>query len=392
MVVVSAVLVAFDFQNLLSWWRGRLIKRADHGTTDYTIVVPLFGHPRYFDGRAQIECYRDRVLVALEVTPPEMEAFADQLEAEGWRVCRLRIARPNPASLMREALAMVTTTHALRLDADTRLESGLDRMVAAVAACDADICSVKVEADEPRTTAAKLQALEYRMAMLARHYRPWMTSGACFIGKTESLRLIFAHHSLWTPGEDIETGRAAHALRMKIRHADFVVSTEVPSTWLALLKQRRLWWAGTFRHNVVNLDRNLLHLPILTSYMLLAVYATIEFRWWGMIDWRNLPQELPIVLVVYAFVTFISNLQVRSFWMIVFPIYALWQSLVMPLIGAVYYVILARRAGAFGRYRFGYRRGLPKHLQDAVAVACERAQSAGSSPWTQPATSTDLSG
>lgn len=377
MVVVSAVLVAFDFQNLLSWWHGRLIKRADDGTTDYTIVVPLFGHPRYFDGRSQIECYRDRVLVALEVTPPQMEAFADQLEAEGWRVCRLRMASPNPANLMREALAAVTTTYALRLDADTHLETGLDRIVAAVAASDADICSVKVEADEPRTTAAKLQALEYRMAMLARHYRPWMTSGACFIGKTESLRLIFAHHSLWTPGEDIETGRVAHALRMKIRHADFVVTTEVPSTWPALFKQRRLWWAGTFRHNVVNVDRNLLHLPILTGYMLLAVYATIQFKWWGMIDWRSLPQELPLVLVVYAFVTFISNLQVRSRWMIVFPIYALSQSLVMPLLGAVYYLVLARRAGASGRYRFGYRRGLPKHVQEELRLARDRAVQAG---------------
>ncbi len=366
MLVVSAVLVAFDFQNLLSWWHGRLLERAEHGTTDYTIVVPLFGHPRYFDGRKQIECHRDNVLVALEVTPAHMQAFANALESEGWRVCRIQLDAPNPASLMREALAEVTTTYALRLDADTHLDEGLDRIVAAVAESDADICSVKVDADNPQTVAAKLQGLEYRMAMLARHYRPWMTSGACFIGKTESLRTIFAHHSLWTPGEDIETGRAAHALRMKIRHADFVVTTEVPDTWRALFKQRRLWWAGTFRHTIVNVDRNLLHLPILTGYMLLVVYATIEFKWWGMIDWGTLPQELPLVLVVYALVTFISNLQVRSWWMIVFPIYALTQSLVLPVLGAVQYVILARRVGTIGRYRFGYRRGLPRATQAAL--------------------------
>ena len=368
MLVVSAVLVAFDFQNLLSWWHGRLLERADHGTSDYTIVVPLFGHPRYFDGRSQIEPYRENVLVALEVTPPHMAVFADELEAEGWRVCRIQVERPNPANLMNEALASVTTTYALRLDADTHLDTGLDRIVAAVAACGADICSVKVEADRPQTVAAKLQGLEYRMAMLARHYRPWMTSGACFIGKTDSLRLIFAHHSHWTPGEDIETGRAAHALKMRIRHADFVVTTEVPATWGGLFKQRRLWWAGTFRHTIVNVDRNLLHLPILTGYMLLVVYATIEFRWWNMIDWQALPKELPLVLAVYVFVTFISNVQVRSRWMIVFPLYALTQSLVMPLLGAVQYVVLARRAGSAGRYRFGYRRGLPAAVE-AVATA-----------------------
>jgi cellulose synthase/poly-beta-1,6-N-acetylglucosamine synthase-like glycosyltransferase len=369
MLVVSAVLVAFDFQNLLSWWHGRLITRAEHGTTDYTIVVPLFGHPRYFDGRRQIECYKDRVLVALEMTPPHMRAFALELEAEGWRVCRMRVERPNPAKLMREALASVTTTYALRLDADTHLDRGLDEMVAAVAASGADICSVKVEADKPQTTAAKLQALEYRMAMLARHYRPWMTSGACFIGKTDSLRLIFARHSLWTPGEDIETGRAAHAMRMKIRHADFVVTTEVPATWPALFRQRRLWWAGTFRHNVVNADRNLIHLPIVTGYTILAIYATVAFKWWGMVDWRAAPQELPVVLLVYAFVTFISNIQVRSRWMLVFPLYALMQSFVMPLLGAVYYVVLARRIGVLGRYHFGYRRGLPAPVHEELRRA-----------------------
>ena len=38
--------------------------------------------------------------------------------------------------------------------------------------------------------AQKLQALEYRMAMLSRHFRPWLTSGACTVAKTESLRRI----------------------------------------------------------------------------------------------------------------------------------------------------------------------------------------------------------
>ncbi len=369
MLVVSAVLVAFDFQNLLSWWHGRLIKPGKRRSSDYTIVVPLFGHPRYFDGRDQLECYRERVLVALEVTPPHMHAFADKLEAEGWRVCRITMTDPNPATLMHEALASVTTGYALRLDADTHLADGLDRVVAAVAECDADICSVKVEADKPETVAAKLQALEYRMAMLARHYRPWMTSGACFIGKTESLRRIFSHHSMWTPGEDIETGRAAYALRMRIRHADFIVTTEVPATWVSLFKQRRLWWAGTFRHNIVNADRNLLHLPIITGYTLLAVYATLEFKWWGLIDWRRLPQELPIILFVYAFVTFISNLQVRSRWMLVFPIYSLVQSFVMPVLGALYYVVLARRRRSLGRYRFDFPRGLPRRVEEEIWLA-----------------------
>jgi len=359
MLVVAAMLVAFDFQNLLSWWHGRIVTAGWRETSDYTVVIPLFGHPRYFEGRAAIERYRQNVLVALEVTPPVMQEFASTLEAEGWKVCRIRRADPNPANLMKEALAEVTTGYALRLDADTYIGPGLAKMVAAVEADGADLCSVKVEAEEPRSVAARLQALEYRMAMLSRHFRPWMTSGACFIGKTDSLRLIFDRHSLWTPGEDIETGRTAHALKLRIQHADFVVTTDVPATFPALVRQRRLWWAGTFRHFFVNADRNLLHLPIVTSYTLLAVFASLYFKWWSMIDWRAIPFTMPLILLTYAFVTFVSNLQVRSWWMIVFPLYALTQTLVMPLLGACYYVVLLRRRGTLGRYRFGYRRRTP---------------------------------
>jgi hypothetical protein len=42
--------------------------------------------------------------------------------------------------------------------------------------------------------------------------------------------------------------------------------------------------------------------------------------------------------------------------MIVFPFYALAQVLVMPLLGVMKYVVLARRHKRLGPYRFGYRR------------------------------------
>jgi cellulose synthase/poly-beta-1,6-N-acetylglucosamine synthase-like glycosyltransferase len=365
LIVVSAILVAFDFQNLLAWWHGKLVQPGERVSWDFTVIVPLFGDPKYFAEREAIAQYRSNVLVALEVSSETMAAFADELEAEGWQVSRLRMEKPNPAGLVKAALPDVTTTWALRLDADTGLGDGLQHVIAAVAAADADLCSVKVDARNRTTIAAKLQGLEYRMAMLSRHYRPWLTSGACFIGKTESLRLIFEHHSLWTPGEDIETGRIAHALKMRIRHAAFVVETDVPETWPALFHQRRLWWAGTFRHFFVNADRNLLHLPVLTGYMLISVYATIEFKWWGMINWHQLPREMPLVLAVYAFVTLITNLQVASPWMIVFPLYSLAQTLVLPPLGVIKYVQSARRAGRLGRYRFGYRRGIPRHVEEA---------------------------
>jgi cellulose synthase/poly-beta-1,6-N-acetylglucosamine synthase-like glycosyltransferase len=355
-LILAVFLVLFDFQNLLSWWGGRTITPGAQESDDFTIIVPLFGHPRYFDRRAQLLRYQANVLVAVEVSVPVMVAFADQLEREGWRVNRLHIEDPNPAKLLKASLPVVTTTYALRLDADTSVGDDLARAVAAVHAKGAEVCSIKCAVANRSNVVTKLQALEYQMAMLGRHFRPWLTSGACFLARTDALRAIMARHSLWTPGEDIETGRTALALRMRIHHLDIAVETDVPDTWGALVRQRRLWWAGTFRHQWVNVDRNLLHLPILTSYYLAVIWISLYFKWWTMIDPHSLVSTLPLVVLAYILVTAISNVQVLSPWMLVFPLYSLVQILIMPPIGAVYYVILALRRRTLGRYRFGYLR------------------------------------
>jgi len=356
MLILAIGLVAFDFQNLLSWWGGRTITPGEESSTDFTIIVPLFGHPRYFDRRAELLRYQPNVLVALEVSTPLMAAFAQQLENEGWRVNRIVMESPNPALLIRACLPAVTTTYTLRLDADTSVGDDIAQAVAAVEAAGADLCSIKCAVANRTNAVTKFQALEYRMAMLARHFRPWLTSGACFLGRTDALIRIMNLHSMWTPGEDIETGRTALALRMRIRHLDIVVETDAPDTWAALIRQRRLWWAGTFRHWWINMDRNLLQLPVLTAYYLAAIWVSLYFKWWTLISLHELVYTMPLVIVSYVVVTAISNVQVLSPWMLVFPFYSLAQVLVMPPIGAAYYFVVAWRRRRLGRYGFGFRR------------------------------------
>lgn len=359
-LVASLLVVLFEFQNVLSWWQRRLLPRGVGASDDYTIVVPLYGDPSYFEiGRASLASHRMNTLVAIEVTPPSMLAFADELEAEGFSVLRVRMDSPNPASLVDRALAVVTTTVTLRLDADTIVGDDVPEAVAGFLAAGADIASVKVEAANRRRLIAKLQHVEYRIAMLTRHYRPWLTSGACLMGRTTALRLVFAHHSHWTPGEDIETGRAALALRLSVRHADMTVWTRVPETVRALIHQRRHWWAGNFRHAIVNADRNAIHLPMMTLYWLLMIWTSLWFKAWGMIDWSAIPHMLPVLYVAYLFVTVVSNLKVLTPWMMLFPLYALAHSLVMPPLGVYTYVRIAYRRRRLGRYRFGYRRRRP---------------------------------
>jgi cellulose synthase/poly-beta-1,6-N-acetylglucosamine synthase-like glycosyltransferase len=365
MLVLAIGLVAFDFQNLLSWWGGKMLALGTGTSDDFTVIVPLFGDPCYFDRRASLLRYQQNVLVALDVSAASMAAFADQLEAEGWRVQRLTLHPPNPARLVKAALPLVTTTYVLRLDADTTIRDDLYAAVAAANAAGADLCSIKCAVANPINVVTKLQALEYRMAMLARHFRPWLTSGACFLARSDALRLIMKKHSLWTPGEDIETGRAALALGMRIRHLDIVVETDAPETWRALAQQRRLWWAGTFRHWWINIDRNLLHLPVMSGYYLAAIWVSLYFKWWTTVDPDQILSTLPLVILFYIAVTAISNLQVLSTWMLVFPFYSLAQVLIMPLLGAAYFFVLARRRRSLGRYRFSYRR---KRVPSQAAV------------------------
>jgi cellulose synthase/poly-beta-1,6-N-acetylglucosamine synthase-like glycosyltransferase len=135
-----------------------------------------------------------------------------------------------------------------------------------------------------------------------------------------------------------------------------VVHTDAPESWRALFQQRRLWWAGTFRHWWINIDRNMLHLPVLTSYYVIAIWLTWYVKWWTMLSPGAFLSSLPYVYCAYLFVTVTSNLQVASPWMVVFPFYALVQVLVMPVFGALKYFELARGRRRVGRYGFGYRR------------------------------------
>jgi cellulose synthase/poly-beta-1,6-N-acetylglucosamine synthase-like glycosyltransferase len=358
-VAVAVGLFLFDFQNVLAWWRGRILSPNAQRSTDFTIIVPVYGHPRYFDNRDSLRRYQANVIVSIDVSRLIMRVFADVLEREGWRVHRALITRPTAPGLIRDALPRVTTTYVLRMDADTRPLDEIEPFVAAMARDGAELCSTRISVADPSTEAQRFQALEYRMAMLARHFRPWLTSGACYAARTSALRTILAWHSMWPPGEDIETGRIAHAYKMRIRHLDLRVETTAPQTWPDLFNQRRLWWVGNFRHSFVNFDRNVLHFPIWSFYYVGLVWVGLYFKWHSIIGYLHpfvLVHALAWLFAVYALVTLVANWQVRSWRMIIYPPYALAQAILMPIVGSIYYWRIVRRAGTHGRYRFPRRR------------------------------------
>jgi cellulose synthase/poly-beta-1,6-N-acetylglucosamine synthase-like glycosyltransferase len=353
--------LVFDLQGLLALWRRWVLDPTEESTTDYTVIIPLYGDPRHLRNLDFLATIRDRVLIAIDVGVDSMRALAADLAAAGWRVAEVEVGpRVGMEAIVHAVLRTdaVTTKWVVRMDADTVARDDLGTAVAAADRAGADICSVKCLVADPRNVLEKIQALEYAMAMRSRHYRPWMTSGACTLATVDAFRTILSRHTLdfATSGGDIESGQIAHHLRMKIRHVDFAVFTEVPATLRQLFRQRLLWWGAAFRMTVLNLDSTL-RMPGYLLYYLALIWAGVYWKVGGAFDVGHMAEYLPTLLLLYTAIGFITNWPVRDPWMIVFPYYSILQATVMPVCGACWCVGHLLRHRRSPRFKFGFRRG-----------------------------------
>ena len=344
-----ALLPLLDAQNALRILRRPLVP-TEVISNDFTFLIPLYGHPRYFRNEEFLTPYKHQTLLLVNVDDEPMRGFADEKELDGWRVVRVNAARRrSPGHMLIQGLDAVETTYAIRMDGDSSCADHPGRAVAAAMAAGADLCSVRVVPSRRDTLIEKLQGVEYDVSMLGRHIRPWLTSGACMIAKTSSYRRIMRHHSLYYYGEDVETGMIAKYLRMWVGHVDFTVYTDVPETFGAWLQQRRGWWAGSFRTWFVNLDKHLRY-PTLILYNLGLVWLLLEGKILSTVQDLAL---IPILLGIYIPLTALANWRVRSRLMLVFPLYSLFQALVLPPLGFLRYVQLVYASRWFGRYKIG---------------------------------------
>jgi cellulose synthase/poly-beta-1,6-N-acetylglucosamine synthase-like glycosyltransferase len=301
------------------------------------------------------------VVIAIDLGSAPMHGFAARLVRRGWRVHVTDLGtNVGPDSIHRAVLegGAITTTWVVRMDADTWAIDDIGRAIAAAQKDGAHMCSVKCHVARPGSLCERLQDVEYKMAMRTRHFRAWMTSGACILGTTHAYRAVLARHSLnfATCGGDIETGQIARNLRMRIRHVDFTVYTEVPPTWRALFRQRLLWWGSSFRTVVVNAD-SALRMPGYLFYYVFLVWAGLWWRVQADFHVHQLALYLPTLMIAYALACVVTNWPVRSRWMILFPYYSLLQVMVMPLAGSIWFIQYAIRHRKNPRFRFGFARG-----------------------------------
>src|SRR6187431_3682142 len=138
-LLLLGVLVSLDMQNLASRW-GRIIPLGDETSSDYTLVVPIFGDPKYFRNGEYLARFRDRTLLAVNVDSPKMKRFVAELRKAGWRVHASQLTgRVSCPEIVLDALRSVETEYVIRIDGDTTSVEDPGRAVAAARAAGADL-------------------------------------------------------------------------------------------------------------------------------------------------------------------------------------------------------------------------------------------------------------
>ncbi len=342
----------------------------------YSILIPIFGDMKYLKNVDYLKTYGNKVFLC--TTTRESKKFNIEIETiakqNGFNVFRSEVAltsskaKPNPWKLfqktlhgktggkeivsdlardeiIRDSFKVVDGEICILLDGDTTSRQNLDILVGVFSNKKYDIASVRVLASKENTLAEKLQSIEYRLAMDARRIYPWLTSGASMVAKTSVIQTVMQHHSLFFSGGDIEIGKLSRLLGYKVGHLPFIFYTDVPETFKAWVKQRRAWFGGGFRHAIVNFYSFTWRHPLFYLYTTFIVYGLTPVRWYEAIEH---PEIIPLVITVYWIILFVFHWKYWKWYYFIFPIYALFQVMIILPMGVYTYLKMAYTAKNIG--------------------------------------------
>jgi hypothetical protein len=357
---------------------NRLSARVVESCDDYTILVPIFGNVGYLKNVDFLAPYGDKVVLCTtsKETPEFEQALQGIADRHRFRIFKSHVARasargrPSPWKLLsrtlnqrgdsavtagtardeiiRDSFARIRSTFTIFLDGDTTAAQDFGILAGLAKSSNFDVASVRVLASRTDTLAEKLQAVEYEAAMNSRMVYPWLTSGACLIGKTRVLQSIMHHHSLFFSGGDIEVGKLAKMLKYRVGHVPFELYTDVPQTFRAWFRQRMAWCGGGFRHAIVNSHRYNWRHPFYYVYTTIIVYALTPLRWYELLAH---PHVLLIVIPVYWAITIMINWGKLRWYLALHPFYCLVQVMVIVPLGAYTYFKMVKHSRNIGHIR-----------------------------------------
>ncbi len=377
-------LTLFDFANIrANFVRPLDLNAVQTRTRDFALLVPIFNDLKYLTNIDFLDRYADRVILC--TTDHETPEFVADLEAlaakHGFRVSYSPVESgvKNPWAIyhktllahdavLKSTVERLTEKYVIFIDGDTYVDGNLAVLSGAMEEQAWDIASVRVLPSKRETLMEHLQGVEYDIAMRARLLYPWLTSGAGMIAKREVMVAIMENHSLFFNGGDIEIGKLADMMGYRVGHIPMVFYTDIPSTFGKWVKQRRSWMCGMFRHSIINLEHNLYH-PFHFIYFTFIIYMMYPFK---LAEIISHPHLLPIILLFYIAATYIANWQVRSRWMLLFPLYALFQVMVLIWLGIYRYAQTVRKTGNIGKIRIRSASTHDRQAKRRIAVKLTR--------------------
>lgn len=328
-------------------------------SSDFSILVPIYGSVKYLENVEYLSKYSDQVVLC--TTSGETEKFYTDLtkiaSKNNFQIFKSPYSPSTNSNkrrtggvirdqVIRDALVQMNNlrTYTICIDADTTTPQPLEKLAGAFEVSEADFGSISLIPQEHGGILVQLQRHEYRQSMRIRFLLPWMLSGACHIGKTETFRQIMSQHSLFFQGNDVEAGLLGDQMGYKSVHLPFAVNTEVPSDFKSWWRQRIAWAGGEFRLFIINAKYILKH-PLLWLYGGVVAILLVSLRWWSILEptWIL----LGVALMYYISIIWI-HWRTRNWWLLLLPIYTLFNSMILTPIGIFWYFVMAIPEKNFG--------------------------------------------
>jgi hypothetical protein len=359
-------LTVFDFLNFRANFKKPIdLYAIKQRSNDFALLVPIFNDIKYLGNVDFLRKYaKNVILCTTDQETPEFNATLEKIALEnGFRISYNLVegTGKNPWAIYsktlfaHDAVLKVTTyriseKYVIFIDGDTYVDGDLSALCGSMEENSFDLASVRVIPSRRETVMEHLQGIEYDIAMRSRLLYPWLTSGAGMIAKTQVMNAVLENHSLFFDGGDIEIGKLADMMGFKVGHIPMVFFTDVPPTFKRWMEQRKSWMCGEFRHHIVNINHNL-HYPFHFLYFSSILYFFYPFK---VLEIISQPLLIPIILALYVVGTYCANWQVRNKWMLIYPLYALFQVMIGIWQGIWRYSEIVRRTENYGKIRMTF--------------------------------------
>ena len=347
----------------------KVITPDDQGPSfdDFSILVPIYGNTKYLENLDFLKTCPSKVFLC--TTTGESAQFYQELTAlsvqYGFKILKAHIDRGSDASkrattapirdaIMREVILQISSTYVVCLDADSWPEIDFRYYVGAMHHRSIEVTSSCLVPVNTKGFLGKLQSIEYMLSMKLRRIIPWLVSGGCHAATTEAYKAIMAKHSMFFQGNDVEVGVLATRMGFNVGYIQFNVYTSIPDTFKSWYRQRYAWSGGEWRLGMTNI-KLALQFPMFFLYLSAIMLGMFPIRWISVV---HSPWILPYVYLMYVVIVGVLSRKNFSWFVIIYPIYSFFNSLIMTPLGGLAYLHMSIQHSNWGHIDLNRQRNI----------------------------------